>query len=94
MLEKDMMIGQKVYVMDEDNISIITSIEFEVTYYDHRKSTYEAESADGNISLKDLALEDMVLVSSYKDWELLALFFSQMINKFGKKYVHLVIYDV
>ena len=53
--------------MDEDNISIITSIEFEVTYYDHRKSTYEAESADGNVSLKDLALEDMVLVSSYKD---------------------------
>jgi len=75
MLEKDMMIGQKVYVMDEDNISIITSIEFEVTYYDHRKSTYEAESADGNVSLKDLALEDMVLVSNYKDWELIALFF-------------------
>ena len=75
MLEKDMMIGQKVYVMDEDNISIITSIEFEVTYYDHRKSTYEAESADGNVSLKDLALEDIVLVSSYEDWELLALFF-------------------
>ena len=67
MLEKDMMIGQKVYVMDEDNISIITSIEFEVTYYDHRKSTYEVESVDGNASLKDLALEDMVLVSSYED---------------------------
>ena len=67
MLEKDMMIGQKVYVMDEDNISIITSIEFEVTYYDHKKSTYEAESSDGNVSLKDLTLEDMVLVSSYKD---------------------------
>ena len=75
MMEKDMMIGQKVYVMDEDDISIIASIEFEVTYYDHRKSTYEAESIDGNVSLKDLAFEDMVLVSSYEDWELLALFF-------------------
>ena len=66
-MEKDMMIGQKVYVMDEDDISIIASIEFEVTYYDHRKSTYEAESIDGNVSLKDLAFEDMVLVSSYED---------------------------
>ena len=74
-MEKDMMIGQKVYVMDEDDISIIASIEFEVTYYDHRKSTYEAESIDGNVSLKDLAFEDMVLVSSYEDCELLALFF-------------------
>ena len=63
MLKENATVDQEVYVYNSEDGELNTSYAFKITFIDEKKSTYEVESLDGNIMLKDLILEDMELVS-------------------------------